>query len=158
VTRHVLGDDADAAFEKAVRILHAAAQTTAALQTRLRRAGFDSDVIEEACVRLAALGYLDDRRFAAAVAARRRSQGKGVKLVAAELRQKGVEAELIDELLHTGADGEELAAARAAVSKLLRQRRTTSADSDRWQLMAPLVRRGFDVSVARQVLSSPHLD
>jgi len=132
-------------------VLTAAGQTRAGLARRLARAGYTGRAVEEACRRLTDLGYLDDRRFAASRARRRLDQGRGVRLVAAELRQKGVEADVIDEVLGMVDPDDQLVRARALAEKLLGAR-------GRERTMAALVRRGYSPRIARRAVEEIAVD
>jgi regulatory protein len=66
---------------------------------KLCSAGFDAEVANAAVERLRSDGLQDDRRFVEGFAQSRISQGKGPLRVHAELRQRGIDAALVDEVL-----------------------------------------------------------
>src|SRR5579859_2504191 len=92
-------EDVEAAVEKAVRVLNAASQTRTGLSRKLHRDGYSDAAVEAACSRMEALGYVNDRAYADATIQKRQHQGRGVKVIAAELRHKGIDPEMIDEIL-----------------------------------------------------------
>jgi regulatory protein len=140
------------AYEKGLRILNAAGQTRAGLARRLARAGYEEAEVMEACNQLEAHGYLDDRGFAASRLRRRQAQGRGARLIAAELRQKGVPPEVIDEAL-AGRDEEiEVARAMELAAKLVARRAGEPPGQRRDHVLAALVRRGYPPGVARRAL------
>jgi len=69
------------------------------LELKLVKAGFDQDVAISAVCQLRADRLQDDRRFAEAFARSRVNQGKGPVRVLADLGQRGVATELVDEIL-----------------------------------------------------------
>src|SRR5688500_17427924 len=89
----------EAAMEIAARFLAARPRTRWELERRLRRAGADAARIEATLARLAALGYVDDASFARWWAEQRdRHSPRGRRLVEAELRQRGVPRDVLEEL------------------------------------------------------------
>ena len=69
------------------------------LVNKLTVAGFESQVALQAVERLSAEGLQDDRRFIEGFAQSRINQGKGPVRLRADLRQRGVDSGLIDEVL-----------------------------------------------------------
>ncbi len=144
--------DEEAAFEKAVRILAAAAQTEVGLTRRLARAGYDEKTVEGVCRRLRRLRYLDDGAFAASRVRMRQEQGRGRKLIAAELRQKGVSSAAIDEALGSADPDQELAQAARVAGRLAARYREDPARARRG-VMSALIRRGYSFATAREACS-----
>jgi regulatory protein len=116
----------------------------------LTRAGFAAGAVEDARRRLVDLGYLDDQGFAASRAARRLRQGRGARVVAAELRQKGVASELINDVLAKIDQEDQLDRARAIAEKLLPAR-------GKERTLAALLRRGYSRWLARTALEQAEL-
>jgi regulatory protein len=143
----------DAAEDAALRILRGAGQSTASLQRKLERRGYATEAAEEAVRRCAASGYVDDAAMAASVAARHRRAGHGRARVAADLKAKGVSAELITEALDGQNDTEEASA--LAVAQQLWERAGSSGDRDRrarMRVAGALQRRGFSSSLVVRVM------
>jgi regulatory protein len=152
ITPPALPESADAAEDAALRILRGAGQSGTSLQRKLERRGFTPEAASEAVRRCIDTGYVNDAAMAASVAARHRRAGHGRARVAADLKSKGVAAELISEALDGQSDTEEASA--LAVAQQLWGR--APADSrDRRTLMriaGALQRRGFSSSVVSRVL------
>lgn len=126
------------------------------LRRRLHRKAFRADDIEEALQRCTQLGYLDDstltERFAEG---RARNRGWSPKRIQMELRRRGV--------------GEEAARRAAVLSPELRRealevslRKAEARASKGWwrgregrnRLLSSLLRRGFEVGEARELVNS----
>jgi regulatory protein len=118
----------------------------------LERAGYLAEEIEEACARLEADGYLDDMAFATSRLRRRQEQGRGARVIAAELRQKGVAPEVIDTVLAERDEDVEVARAQVLAAKLVRQRAGEPPAQRRDHVLGALLRRGYTHWVARRAL------
>jgi regulatory protein len=144
--------DVDGAVEKALRVLNAASQTRSGLSRRLGRAGYSPPTVSEACDRVEAMGYVDDRAYAEATLARRQRQGRGIKVIAAELRHKGIDTDLVDEILGDLSVDDEVSRAAELAAKLLRRHGDEPLVRQREHVMGGLVRRGYAPWVARRAL------
>jgi regulatory protein len=146
-------DNADDAEATAVRVLRAAAQSSASLQRKLERRGYSSDAALEAVRRCAAMGYINDAALAASVAARHRRSGHGRARVAADLRARGVAGDVIAEALDGQTDTEEAAA--LAVAEQLWSRAGDPETRDqraRMRIAGALQRRGFSSALVVRVM------
>jgi regulatory protein len=151
----------DRAFEIAAHFLGTRPRTSWELERRLRRAGTDDAVIAATLERLAELGYLDDAAFARWWAEQRdRHAPRGRRMIEAELRQRGVPRELIEEFRaeHAAPDrvledaslpGTEAERARDALERHLRGRPLPSEPKALQRIGMYLMRRGFDSETAR---------
>lgn len=156
--------DAEAALEIAVRFLGTRPRTRWELERRLRRATSDEAVIASTVERLADLGYLDDAGFARWWAEQRdRHRPRGRRMVEAELRQKGVPREVIEEFRaqhaaperapeDEGLPADEPSRARAALAGHLRGRPVPDDPKARQRLGMYLMRRGFDPETVRAAI------
>ena len=118
----------------------------------LRRKSFDETARDHAIHRLRELGYLDDAAFARFwVESRESHRPKGQRALAWELRQKGIDGVIIEDVL-ARYGGDEAALAHVAA----RKRAATIATADhaefRRKLGAFLARRGFSYEVVEQVV------
>jgi regulatory protein len=152
-TPPALPESADAAEDAALRILRGAGQSGMSLQRKLEQRGYAAAAAAEAVQRCIATGYVNDAAMAASVAARHRRAGHGRARVAADLKSKGVAAELITEALDGQSDTEEGAA--LAVARQLWDRAGAVDSRDRRAYMrvaGALQRRGFSSSVVSRVM------
>ncbi len=138
-----------------LRLLTARARTRAELEGQLAKRGFPDDVSTQVLDRLASAGLIDDADFAEQwVRSRHANAGKGKRALAAELRTKGVDDEVIASALEDiDAGAERLRAEQLVQSKL---RREPLNDGDDVKVMRRLVgmlaRRGYNQSLALDVV------
>jgi regulatory protein len=103
-------------------------------------------------------GLVDDQVFAKAwMEARRSSKKKGVNAIKAELYQKGIAREIIEETLEwlrvKGEGGSEEQLAREALEKKMRVWRNLPELEFKKKALEFLVRRGFEYEVAKEVVT-----
>ncbi len=139
-----------------LRLLTARARTRAELAGQLTKRGYPDDVSAGVLDRLADVGLVDDEDFAEQwVRSRRVHAGKGKRALAAELRTKGVDDEVIaDALADIDADAERTRAEQLVADKLRRERLTDEADDAKVarRLVGMLARRGYGQSMALDVV------
>nr|WP_245718025.1 recombination regulator RecX [Nocardia miyunensis] len=139
-----------------LRLLTDRARSRAELANKLADKGFAPEVAERALDRLAAVGLIDDAAFAEQwVHSRHTYSGKGKKVLAQELRRKGVAPDVAAPALESiSADDEQTRAADLVHRKL----RTLPADLDRdkatRRLVGMLARKGYDPSTAYTVVKA----
>jgi SOS response regulatory protein OraA/RecX len=110
-------DPDDDALDAAARLLGRRDHARAELRVKLARRG-DDDAAERAVERLAELGLVDDRRYAAGLAAARLSRGYGPARIVHDLERAGVAPEVIRSTLDALAPAD----VRAAAERVTRGR------------------------------------
>jgi regulatory protein len=139
-----------------LRLLTARARTRAELAGQLAKRGYPDDVAATVLNRLADVGLIDDAGFAEQwVRSRRANAGKGKRALAAELRTKGVDDDIIAETL----DNIEAAEWRVRAEELVQNRlRRENLDGDQLKVVRRLVgmlaRRGYSQTAALDVVST----
>jgi regulatory protein len=158
----------DAAKEAALRILGRGARTEREILDRLLARGFVPDAVERAVERLRRVSLLDDRAFVRSflrTEVTRRPQGR--RLLRATLKRRGIAPTLLEELDDLVAEDPDLAErelhteegrARAALSQLARRARGGPGPERSRKLASALLRRGFDWSTVRDLVSGPEED
>lgn len=138
-----------------LRLLTVRARTRAELEAQLTKRGFPDDVGARVLDRLVEVGLLDDAAFAQEwVRSRRANAGKGKRALAAELRTKGVDAELIADTLDSVDAGEWRVRAEELVATKLRREKLDDVQKVTRRLVAMLARRGYSQGMAFDVVST----
>jgi regulatory protein len=148
------GDDADRAYNRAVRLLAARARSTEEVRRRLRAAGYGEEAREAALARLTDEGYLDDAAFATAwVEWRTGSKPRSRSAIRRELMGLGVPAEVVAQAVSAVDDDAEFEnAARLALDRL-RRLEGIGMGKQRQRLSTYLRARGYGWDLVRKVLS-----
>ena len=139
-----------------LRLLTARARTRAELAGQLTKRGYPDDVSTQVLDRLAQVGLVDDAGFAEQwVRSRRMNAGKGNRALAAELRTKGVDNDVITAALAGIDAGAERERAEQLVRDKLRRERLGDDDAKVMRrLVGMLARRGYHQSMAVDVVSA----
>ena len=139
-----------------LRLLTARARSRAELIGKMATHGYPDEVAETVLGRLVSVGLVDDEDFAAQwVRSRHTYSGKSKRALAAELRTKGVDAEVIAAAL----DGIDAGAERGRAEQLVERklRREVLAEGDDPKVMRRLVgmlaRRGYSQTMAVAVVT-----
>ena len=144
-------DEVQRAVDRALRFLAVRPRSEQEVRQSLRLKEVPPAVIDLALERLRTLGYLDDHAFAEFWASdRRQFKPLSTRALRYELRQKGVSADIIDDVVREQDDSEE--AYRAAQSQI-RRVRSAQPQELRQKLMAFLARRGFGPGVSRTAVN-----
>jgi regulatory protein len=140
-----------------LRLLTARARTRAELAGQLAKRGYPDDISARVLDRLADVGLVDDAGFAEQwVHSRRVNAGKGKRALAAELHTKGVDNDVITSVLGAINPAAERGRAEQLVQARLRRENLGDHDDARVsrRLVAMLARRGFDQTMAYDVVSA----
>jgi regulatory protein len=139
-----------------LRLLTARARTRAELAGQLAKRGYPDDVSTLVLDRLTDVGLVDDEDFAEQwVRSRHVNAGKGKRALASELRTKGIDDEVIaDVLADIDSDAERVRAEQLVADKLRRERLTNDTDDVKVarRLVGMLARRGYQQSMAFDVV------
>ena len=144
-------DDLGSALGLAYRHLGRRDRTEAEIRAHLHRQQVPDGVIERCVAELIEQRYLDDRRFAERFAEdRRRLDGWGTERIHRRLLELGVAGETVDGVLAAGVIGDD----REAAVAVLRERVGRAPDDERGRqrALALLVRRGYDLDLAYEVV------
>ena len=92
--------DPSLVLEACLRFLEARARSAAEVRRRLLLHGYRADLVEGAIERLTELGMIDDAAFASAwVESRDRARPRGERALRQELRVKGIDRAVIDDVI-----------------------------------------------------------
>jgi len=140
-----------------LRLLTARARTRSELEEKLAKRGYPDDIAATVLDRLAHVGLVDDADFAEQwVRSRHANAGKGKRALAAELRNKGVDNEVITAALADIDAGAERQRAEQLVRVKLRREKLSGDDDAKVarRLVGMLARRGYSQTMAFDVVST----
>ena len=122
-------------------------RSEADLRTRLKRSGYDTDVVEDAINYAKKFGYINDERYASHYI-QAKSGTKSRRQIEAELKQKGIHRLPEDAFPDSEAE-------RESVRRLI-HRKTFDVDSldqdQKQKIAASLYRKGFPSEIIRKEL------
>ena len=131
----------------------ARAKSKGELLAHLKSRGIEDDVAQAVIFRLQDSGLINDRDFALAWASSRHSHKKlSKRIIAGELRQKGVTQEQIDEALDGIDDESEYRAAFELAFKKFNTMSRLEPDVQIRRIQSLLARKGFSFGVISRVL------
>lgn len=137
------------ALDKALTHISVSMKTEKEIRTFLHKKGYLEDICDYVVEKMKGYGYLDDAVYSVAYV-ESAGKRKGRRLIAAELRRKGVSDEAIESALEALAGEEE--SARKILEKYMRGKAV-----DRKTLQkgyAYLIGKGYDYDTARAALQS----
>jgi len=154
-------DQLAAAREAALRLLSVRERSAVELRTRLRKKGFDPDVIVSVVDRLQETDLQDDARFGAQFVEAATRRGMAGRRIQMELRARGLSKEEAARAA-TEDPEEELARARDLAERKAARMADLPLETRVRRLMGLLARKGFDPDtcrmVAKEAAGSPSLD
>lgn len=151
--QHPPGDPKTEARAICLRLLTGADRSRADLAQALRRRGIPDDAAASVLDRLTEVGLVDDASYAAAfVASKHRDRGLGRAALRAELKRKGIAADLADKAVSPIDATAERERAAALVLRRLDSALFAGLPAARRRLLGMLSRRGYLASVATSVV------
>jgi regulatory protein len=144
-------DTREVAYQRGLHFLSYRARSESEIQRKLSELGFEAAMIESAIQRMKENGFLGDEQFARDwVENRSTFRPRSKRLLALELRQKGVAEEAIQQALAETEDDDRLAYQTA--SKYATRLANTDWETFRKRLGAYMMRRGFSYGTIAPVL------
>ncbi len=136
--------------ERALGLLAVRPRSRRELERRLLQAGFDHEEVDDVLARLERVDLIDDAAFARQVAQHQFTSRKaGRRAVTGALLQKGIDPDLIAQVLAEPWQGEEERALELAASKAARMGSLEPIKAFQ-RLSGILLRRGYGPEVARR--------
>jgi regulatory protein len=148
----LLADDAvEAAYQKSTKFIGYRMRTTSEVDKHLTKKGIEQQVIRQVIERLNEKGLLNDEGFAKMwVENRSEFRPRSQRLLALELRRKGIDSETIQNVIERTPPEDELAYL-AAKKRIRRYEHLEWQDFQR-KLGSHLARRGFSYSTIKPVV------
>jgi len=154
IERLQAADDVEKAREKALRFLGNRPRSEWEVRQNLQKAGYEAGAIDRVLDRLRGIGLVDDAAFVRYwLDNRAQFKPKGAVALRQELRQKGVEREVIDAVLAESEHADDQAALQAALAKADRYRQLSRQEFAQ-KLGAYLARRGFAYETVREAVNA----
>jgi regulatory protein len=136
-----------------LRKLSAAPQTRAQLDRTLAKKGVPEDVRNRVLDRFSEVNLIDDAAYAAAwVESRHTGRGLARRALGHELRQRGVDQDVVDHAVRSLPAEQEEAMARELVEKRLPGTRRLDAAARTRRLLGMLARKGYPPGLAYRVV------
>ena len=133
--------------DRALRLLGQREHSIKQLTTKLRRKGFDEDVVAMAVGQLTESDVQSNERFAEALVRRRVDRGYGPMYIRSELREAGIDDDVSDDVLSRSAEF------WMDVATRVREKKYGDLDAVDWNTQARfLARRGFPADLIYRVL------
>lgn len=156
---HAEIDDPSLVLAAALRYLEARPRSTSEVRRRLLMRGYRPGLVDGCLQRLLDLGILDDAAFAQAwVESRDRARPRGERALRAELRGKGIDRQVVDDVIEARETDQPSADADAARRVLERHAsalaRVVDPRSRRQRAYALLARSGFDSETAIEAIAA----
>ncbi len=147
------GDPESVARSICLRQLTGAPRTRAQLADTLARRGVPDDVADRVLSRFSEVGLIDDAMFAQAwVSSRHLGRGLARRALAAELRQRGVDAETTSQAVSALDADDEEATARRLVRRRLPALGSVDPVARQRRLLGMLARKGYSAGMAYRVI------
>ena len=137
---------------RAMHLLSDMGRTESQLRTKLKQGGYTEDAVEAAIRYVKSFGYINDMEYARSFIDSRKDR-KSKKELYAALLQKGVPAEIVEQVFEEADYGEK--DSRQAIEALMRKRSYNPETADvkeKQKMMGYLMRKGFSYQDVRNVL------
>lgn len=155
----VFDDEVRKAFNKAINFLSYRMRSEHEVKQKLLQNEFGEAVILEAIRKLYEFGFLNDESFTKAlVATQKKNSKKGPAAIRQELKKKGIEKDLQEEVLAAYSEEEQLAIARTITEKLINQNQQKTPRQVKQKVQDALQRKGYNFSIVSQAIASFDLE
>jgi regulatory protein len=144
-------DASESAYQIATKFIGYRMRTVSEVERNLDKKGVEPAIIDQVIERLISNGLLDDKRFAQMwIENRNEFRPRSYRMLASELRRKGINLEIIDEALKETKPEENLA--QLAAQKQARRYKNLEWNDFYQKLGSYLARRGFSYSIIKPVI------
>ncbi len=138
------------AYDQALNFISLRKRSRREVADYLKRKTYEAQTIDRTLLRLTELKFIDDSDFAQSwVRDRQQLKPRSKRVLEQELRQKGIDREIVEQVLADLSDEEELATIRQLASKKL----TQAKYQDQQKLINYLVGQGFTYSLVKRALT-----
>lgn len=147
-------EEQNKAVSFAMHFLTARKRSEKEVSVKMKQKGYEEDLIEHTLIKLREFGYIDDKDFTQSLINDRRNLKKvGKRLLVQELRMKGIDTEIIEELVSESAtDDSEYENALALAGKKAENLSGEDPRSIKNKLYQFLLRKGYSSNIITRVL------
>lgn len=128
-------------------------KTRKQLIDKMKQKNCPEEIIEETIASMEALLLVDDEGYAQNYVDMKQSSGKGKRKIAQDLRMKGIDPEIIDQVLEETDEEDERERAVAFVRKRLPSVRRLDPKKRTNRLVGQLARNGYNIGMAYSVIN-----
>ncbi|MGI6030410.1 MAG: regulatory protein RecX [Eubacteriales bacterium] len=144
-------DEAKRAQSTALELLSRRSHGREELRRKLTAKGYDGEIAEQVCTRLAEGGYLDDEAHAQLLWEHLRQKGWGAGRIRQEMRSQGLEAQVVEQVLQQQDEQEDAEKIRQLIERKLRFGRSSDAKLKK-RICDMLARYGYRYSQYAQIV------
>lgn len=155
----VFDDEVRKAFNKAINFLSYRMRSEHEVKQKLLQNEFGEAVILEAIRKLYEYGFLNDESFTKAlVETQKKNSKKGPTAIRQELKKKGIDKDLQEEVLSNYSEEEQIGIARTLAEKIINQHQDKTPMQIKQKVQDTLQRKGYNFSIISQALSTFELE
>ncbi|WP_144511787.1 recombination regulator RecX [Bacillus sp. FJAT-22090] len=155
----VFDDEVRKAYNKAIHFLSYRMRSEHEVKQKLLQNEFGEAVILEAIRKLYEHGFLNDENFTKAlVATQKKNSKKGPGAIRQELKKKGIEKDLQEEVLASYSEEEQLSIARTLTEKIINQNESKTPRQIKQKVQDALQRKGYNFTIISQAIDSFELE
>ncbi|KGR88291.1 recombination regulator RecX [Lysinibacillus odysseyi] len=152
-------DEIAKAFSKALHFLSFQMRSEYEVKKKLLDAGHGEAVVLEAVRKLESLGFLNDETYSKALLeTKKRTLKKGPRAIRQDLKKKGIDKVLQDEVLETFTQEEQLEIAMQLAEKEVRAGSRRTPTQLKQKIQDVLMRKGYSFSIVSDVLEQIKLE
>lgn len=142
-----LENDKKVAFDMAVSYMEKYVVSEKGIRDYLKKKNFDDSTIKNTIEKLKEYNFVDDRKFAQNYF-ESLSASKGKRVISNKLKEKGINSEIINEILENVDDEDEIEKAKIIAEKFVKNRQNDTKCKQK--CLAHLIYKGYDYNVAQQ--------
>lgn len=150
----VKAEEVNKAFNCAVNLLSFRSRSTKELMVKMKQKGFEEESIQKAIEKLVYYGYLNDYQFSTQwVSDKQRFKKAGKNLLKQELYQKGIEKEIIEQVLQENVNEEdEYQRALELAEKKVKTLGKDDRNAKYRKLSGLLARKGYSFDIISKIM------
>jgi len=154
ISEMIYEEEISKAFNRALHYLGFRMRSEFEVKKKLLELEYGEAVVLEALVKLRKIGFLNDQNFSEALLeTRKRSSKRGPRKIKEELQQKGIENELLEKVIESYSEDEQILVAKELAEKEASKNRSLSPRQTEQRIQNLLQRRGYSFSIIKEALA-----